>query len=93
MEQRVKPITINPIFQPPQKKRLFGNIVGKIEDAGNQHFILFPQCFQPIPKRIADFSLHLFVFCKSFEFGSLKFCCLVKSKALYQTIESEPFPN
>ena len=23
-----------------------GNIVGKGENAGNQHFLLFPQCFQ-----------------------------------------------
>ena len=22
------------------------NIVGKVENAGNQHFLLFPQCFQ-----------------------------------------------
>ena len=26
-------------------KKLFENIVGKEENAGNQHFLLFPQCF------------------------------------------------
>ena len=25
-----------------------GNIVGKGENAGNQHFLLFPQCFQKL---------------------------------------------
>ena len=25
----------------------FENIVGKGENAGNQHFLLFPQCFLP----------------------------------------------
>ena len=28
-------------------KRPFENIVGKGENAGNQHFLLFPQCFLP----------------------------------------------
>ena len=28
----------------------FENIVGKGENAGNQHFLLFPQCFLSIPK-------------------------------------------
>ena len=27
-------------------KNPFENIVGKGENAGNQHFLLFPQCFQ-----------------------------------------------
>ena len=43
----------------------FENIVGKGEIAGNQHFLLFPQCylrapFLPIPKRISVFNVHLF---------------------------------
>ena len=29
------------------KKKPFVNIVGKEENAGNQHFLLFPQCFLP----------------------------------------------
>ena len=29
------------------KTRAFEKIVGKGENAGNQHFILFPQCFLP----------------------------------------------
>ena len=37
----------------------FENIVGKEGNAGNQHFLLFPQCFLPIPKRSSVFTLHL----------------------------------
>ena len=33
------------------KKKHFENIVGKGENADNQHFRLFPQCFLPIPER------------------------------------------
>ena len=29
------------------KKNAFGNIIGKGENAGNQHFLLFPLCFLP----------------------------------------------
>ena len=29
------------------KKKAFENIVGKGENAGHQHFLLFPQCFLP----------------------------------------------
>ena len=34
----------------PEKKSLFENIVGKGENAGTQHFLLFPQCFLSFPK-------------------------------------------
>ena len=43
-----------PIFNDPEKKkkkkRGVENIVGKGENAGNQHFLLFPQCFLTIPE-------------------------------------------
>ena len=32
-------------FKDPRKNRPFENVVGKEENAGNQHFLLFPQCF------------------------------------------------
>ena len=35
----------------------FENIVGKGENAGNQHFPLFPQSFLPIPKQISIFKV------------------------------------
>ena len=31
--------------------------MGKGENAGNQHFLLFPSCFLPIPKQISVFSI------------------------------------
>ena len=34
------------------EKKPFENIVGKGENAGNLHFLLFPQCFLLIPKTI-----------------------------------------
>ena len=34
-------------------KNPFENIVGKGENAGNQHFLLFPQCFLPFPKEFS----------------------------------------
>ena len=37
----------------------FKNIVGKGENAGNQHFPLFPQCFIPFPKQISIFQPNL----------------------------------
>ena len=36
----------NPTLNDPEKEG-FENIMGKRENAGNQHFLLFPQCFLP----------------------------------------------
>ena len=36
------------------------NIVGKAENGGNQHFLIFPQYFLPFPKQILIFESHLF---------------------------------
>ena len=33
-------------------------IVGKGENAGNHHFLLFPRCFLTFPKQISSFELH-----------------------------------
>ena len=41
------------------KKKPFETIVGKGENAGNQQFLLFPQCFLPFPKQILTFQSHL----------------------------------
>ena len=38
----------------------FKNIVGKGENAGNQHFLPFPKCFLPFPEHISNFLSHLF---------------------------------
>ena len=44
----------------PVKKKPFENIVRKGGNAGNQHFLLFPQCFLLFPTQIAIFESGLF---------------------------------
>ena len=51
------------------QKTAFENIVGKGENGGNQHFLLFPQCFLLLPTQISVFESELFGVCKYFEFG------------------------
>ena len=41
------------------RKTLFENIVGKGENADNQHFLLFSQCFLPCWKQISIFEFCL----------------------------------
>ena len=43
----------NPDFLTPLEKKAFENIVEKGENAGNQHFLLFPQCFLLFPTQIS----------------------------------------
>ena len=43
-----------------KKKNLFENIVGKGENAGNQHFLLCQQFFLPFQNQISNFRLYLF---------------------------------
>ena len=50
-------MTFNDLFK---KESLLKKIVGKGENAGNQHFLLFPQSFVPFPKQILVFQSHLF---------------------------------
>ena len=39
------------------RKEAFENILGKGENAGYQHFLLFLKCFLPFPKQISNFSV------------------------------------
>ena len=39
----------------PLERKAFENIVGKGENAGDQHFLLFPQCFLLFLKQISIF--------------------------------------
>ena len=62
-------------FNNPEKKKAFENKVGKGENAGKQHFLLFPQCFllfqKQIPNKFANkflfFGRTCFVVCKCFQ--------------------------
>ena len=52
------------------------NIVEKGENAGNQHFLLFPQCFLSFQKQISVFQSHLFCSLQTLSiWTSPKFCC------------------
>ena len=58
-EKGLNSLPHNPSFINPEKESI-EKIVGKEENAGNQHFLLFPQCFPPVQKGISVFNLHLF---------------------------------
>ena len=61
-------------------KKPFQNIVGKRENAGDQRFLLFPQCFLPFPKQISTFDSHLNCSLQMLSIWiGLKFCRLVES--------------
>ena len=44
-KSRLKSLTMQSLLQATLFKKTLGNIVGKEENAGNQHFLLFRQCF------------------------------------------------
>ena len=53
----------------------FENMVGEGEHAGNQHVLLFLQCFLPFQKQISIFQSHLFCPLQMLSiWTSLKFC-------------------
>ena len=61
------------------RKRPLKKIVGTGENAGNQHFLHFPQCFLTFPNQISISYLHQFCRLQMLSiWASLKFCCLVK---------------
>ena len=41
------------------RKEAFEIILGKGENAGNQHFLLFSKCFLPFPEQFLIFDSHL----------------------------------
>ena len=61
------------------KIEAFKNILGKGENAGNQHILLFPKCFLFVLKQISISHLFCRLLVLSF-WTSLKFCHLVMSE-------------
>ena len=57
---RLKLFTTQSRLLTTPKQMPFENIVGKGENVGNQHFLLFPQCFLPFTKQIYKFQSRLF---------------------------------
>ena len=49
-------IAESPLLTTLHKKSLKKNIFGKGENAGDQHFLLFPQCFLIFSKQMSIFS-------------------------------------
>ena len=80
-----KPTTFNePFAKQAQvsmtlRGKAFKTFVGKGKNAGNQHFLLFQECFQPYQRQKSAFYLtlfcrlqmHYFVVCKWFLFGQV----------------------
>ena len=64
-------ITKQSLLLSTLRKNPFENIVGKGENAGNQHFLLFLQCFLSFPK-------HILAACKCFQIGHIENCILQK---------------
>ena len=64
---------------PSFPKKALENIVGKEENAGNPHFLLFPQCFLPYQRQKPSFKKHSICRLQMLSFWSkLKICRLVK---------------
>ena len=63
-----KLITTQSQLLAPLEKRALENIVGKGENAGSQHFFLFPPYFLPFLAQISILSHDYVVVCKCFEF-------------------------
>ena len=60
-------------------KKPFEIIVRKGENASNQHFLDYPQCFLLFPIQTLIFQSHLFCHLQDVSIStSLKICCLVK---------------
>ena len=69
------------------KKKPFENILGKGENAGNQHFPPFPQCFLPFHQKTSIFESHVFGLLKKLSvWTSLKICRSVKYKGRRQGV-------
>ena len=64
------------------RKKPFENIVGKGENAGNQHFLLLPQCFSILSRReIIILAIHVFDFS----------VCKCSGTSLYRVVKLQQF--
>ena len=55
-----EPFTTQSQLLSARSKKAFKNIVGKGDNAGNKHFLLFLQCFPPFPNQIPIFDSDLY---------------------------------
>ena len=69
------------------RKKPLENVVGKAENAGKQHFLLFPQCFIPFTKQISNFQSLLLCRLQMLSiWTSLKYCRLLLFYATFNNI-------
>ena len=66
-----------PLFTTPKKKP-FKEIVGNGENAGNQHFLLFPQCFLSYQTQKPSFEQHFLSSANAFNLVTSKILLLGK---------------
>ena len=64
----ISSLSHNPYFWTTLRKEACENNLAEGENAGNQHFLLFPKCFLSFQKQISIFSVNEFVLSKSFHF-------------------------
>ena len=77
---KTEPFTTQSILLTTLRKKPSENIVGKGENAGKQHFLLFPQCFLLFTKQISNLQSLLFCCLQILSiWTSLKYCRLVMS--------------
>ena len=68
------------------KKEPFDNSVGKGENAGNQHFLLFLQYYLPIPKRMPVVKLHFLLSANDFNLDQSKILSFGKELNIIQSM-------
>ena len=72
------------------KEMAVETIVGKQENAGNQHFLLFPQCLVPCKCQKSFFEL---VICKGFQFCPIEKLLSCKESTFYKTSKVKAFSD
>ena len=66
-------MTRSAVLTMPEKRSLLKTLWEKGENAGNQHFLLFPQCFLPITKKGFRFQVTFnLLSAKAFDLGKPK---------------------
>ena len=66
-----------PTSNDPEEE-VFENIFGKGENDADQHFLLFPKCFQLFMKQISMFESHLFCRLQRLNYDQTKILCFGK---------------
>ena len=74
-------------------KKPFENIEGKGENAGYQHFLLFPRCFQPFQRQIIVLSTFTLSSANALNLDQSVILSFGKELTLYHILEFETCPH